>query len=44
MNVYHSYISDHVKFRNVHAGSDDHHIFHLHAHQWVHTPNSDLSS
>ncbi|MEA2602250.1 MAG: manganese oxidase [Acidobacteriota bacterium] len=43
-NVYHSYISDHVKFRNDHAGSDDHHIFHLHAHQWVHTPNSDLSS
>ncbi|MFY9821896.1 MAG: copper oxidase [Thermoanaerobaculia bacterium] len=43
-NVYHSYLSDHVKFRNTHAGSDDHHIFHLHAHQWVHTPNSDLSS
>ena len=43
-NVYHSYLSDHVKFRNVHAGSDDHHIFHLHAHQWLHTPNSDTSS
>ena len=37
-NVYHSYLSDHVKFRNVHAGSDDHHIFHLHAHQWLHSP------
>ncbi len=43
-NVYHSYMSDHVKFRNVHAGSDDHHIFHLHAHQWLHTPYSDSSA
>ncbi|HKI06283.1 MAG TPA: copper oxidase, partial [Thermoanaerobaculia bacterium] len=43
-NVYHSYLSDHVKFRNTHAGSDDHHIFHLHAHQWLHSPQSDLSS
>ncbi|HEX4962269.1 MAG TPA: copper oxidase [Thermoanaerobaculia bacterium] len=43
-NVYHSYISDHVKFRNDHAGSDDHHIFHLHAHQWLHSPLSDGSS
>jgi len=43
-NVYHSYLSDHVKFRNSHAGSDDHHVFHLHAHQWLHSPNSDKSS
>src|SRR5215203_2380856 len=43
-NVYHSYLSDHVKFRNTHAGSDDHHVFHLHAHQWLHSPQSDLSS
>ncbi|HEV7507581.1 MAG TPA: copper oxidase [Thermoanaerobaculia bacterium] len=43
-NVYHSYMSDHVKFRNLHAGTDDHHIFHLHAHQWLHTPYSDTSS
>jgi hypothetical protein len=43
-NVYHSYLSDHVKFRNIHAGTDDHHVFHLHAHQWLHTPRSDLSS
>ncbi len=43
-NVYHSYLSDHVKFRNLHAGSDDHHVFHLHAHQWMHTPDSDASS
>ena len=43
-NVYHSYLNDNVKFRNLHAGTDDHHIFHLHAHQWLHTPKSDLSS
>ncbi len=43
-NVYHSYLNEHVKFRNLHAGSDDHHIFHLHAHQWVHTPDSDKSA
>ncbi|HWN42052.1 MAG TPA: copper oxidase, partial [Thermoanaerobaculia bacterium] len=43
-NVYHSYLNDHVKFRNLHAGTDDHHIFHLHAHQWTHTPRSDKSS
>jgi hypothetical protein len=43
-NVYHSYLSDHVKFRNLHAGTDDHHIFHLHAHQWTHTPREDKSS
>ncbi|RMF76630.1 MAG: copper oxidase [Acidobacteria bacterium] len=43
-NVYHSYLTDDVKFRNLHAGSDDHHIFHLHAHQWLRTPNSDNSA
>lgn len=43
-NVYHSYLNDHVKFRNTHAGSDDHHIFHLHAHQWLHTPREDKSN
>jgi hypothetical protein len=43
-NVYHSYLNDHVKFRNLHAGTDDHHVFHLHTHQWVHTPRSDLSA
>ena len=43
-NVYHSYLDDHVKFRNLLAGSDDHHIFHLHAHQWLHTPNEDNSA
>ncbi len=43
-NVYHSYLNDHVKFRNSHAGSDNHHIFHLHAHQWLHTPKEDKSN
>ena len=43
-NVYHSYLNDHVKYRNLLAGSDDHHIFHLHAHQWLHTPDSDNST
>ncbi len=43
-NVYHSYLNDHVKFRNLHAGIEDHHIFHLHAHQWVHSPESDKSA
>jgi len=43
-NVYHSYLNDHVKFRNLLAGSDDHHIFHLHAHQWLHSPDGDQST
>ncbi|MDH3301665.1 MAG: Ig-like domain-containing protein [Acidimicrobiia bacterium] len=33
-NVHHSYLNDRVKFRNLHAGPKEHHIFHLHAHQW----------
>ena len=37
-NVHHSYIGDHVKMRNVHAGKE-HHVFHLHAHQWLETPD-----
>jgi hypothetical protein len=43
-NVYHSYLRDHLKFRIVHAGSKEHHIHHQHAHQWLHTPDSDTSS
>jgi len=43
-NVYHSYISDHVKFRVLHAGSKEHHIHHLHAHQWLYSPDNDKSS
>lgn len=43
-NVYHSYMNDHMKIRNLHAGPKEHHIFHLHAHQWLHTPDSDNST
>lgn len=43
-NVHHSYINDHVKMRVVHAGPKEHHIHHLHAHQWMNTPDSDNSS
>ncbi len=42
-NVHHSYIGDHVKFRNVHTGKE-HHIFHLHNHQWLFNPNDDNSN
>jgi len=43
-NVYHSYLADHTKMRIMHGGSKEHHIHHLHAHQWVHTPDSDTSA
>lgn len=42
-NVHHSYVGDPVRFRNIHAGPKETHVFHLHAHQWVqdkHDPNS----
>lgn len=35
-NVHHSYLGDAVKIRNIHAGPKETHIFHLHAHQWLH--------
>ena len=34
-NVHHSYLGDAVRFRNLHAGPKETHVFHLHAHQWV---------
>lgn len=43
-NVYHSYLRDHTKMRIVHAGPKEHHIHHLHAHQWLYAPDSDKSS
>ena len=43
-NVYHGYIEDHTKFRVLHAGSKEHHIHHLHAHQWLFTADSDKST
>jgi len=39
-NVHHSYQSDRVVFRNLHAGKE-HHIFHLHNHQWLFDSNDD---
>ena len=43
-NVYHSYLRDHTKFRVLHAGSKEHHVHHLHAHQWLSSPDVDTSS
>ena len=34
-NVHHSYLGDAVRFRNLHAGPKETHVFHLHAHQWT---------
>ncbi|HEV2964651.1 MAG TPA: hypothetical protein VG649_22675, partial [Candidatus Angelobacter sp.] len=41
-NVYHSYLRDHVKF-HIHNAANQAHVHHQHAHQWLHTPNSDNS-
>jgi hypothetical protein len=43
-NVHHAYLNDHTKMRNVHAGPFEHHIFHMHAHQWVFAPYSDKAN
>jgi len=43
-NVHHSYIGDPVKMRVVHAGPKEHHIHHLHAHQWLQAPDDDNST
>jgi manganese oxidase len=43
-NVYHSYMGDHVKFQILHAGTNITHVHHLHAQQWLHSPNNDSSS
>lgn len=39
-NVFHTYIGDRTKIRNLHVGKEFH-IFHLHAQQWLFTPNDD---
>ena len=39
-NVYHSYMRDHTKMRVLHAGPGPAHVHHLHAHQWLKSPNS----
>ncbi|HJR08420.1 MAG TPA: hypothetical protein VJ842_14255 [Pyrinomonadaceae bacterium] len=43
-NVHHSYLGDHVKQRIVHAGPKEHHIHHLHAHQWLKSADAEGSS
>lgn len=39
-NVFHTYIGDRTKIRNLHVGKEFH-IFHLHAQQWLFSPNDD---
>lgn len=43
-NVHHSYMGDPVRFRNVHAGPKETHVFHLHAHQWLQSPRDQNST
>jgi hypothetical protein len=43
-NVHHSYLGDPVRLRNIHAGPKETHVFHLHAHQWLHEPREDGST
>ena len=43
-NVHHSYIGDPVRFRNIHAGPKETHVFHLHAHQWLQSPRDQNST
>jgi hypothetical protein len=43
-NVHHSYIGDFTKYRNLHAGPKEQHIFHLHNHQWLFNANDDNSN
>ncbi len=43
-NVYHSYLGDPVRIRNLHAGPKETHVFHLHAHQWLYSPANDKST
>lgn len=42
-NVAHGYLNDRTIIRNLHAGTE-HHIFHLHAQQWLLTPDDDNSN
>jgi hypothetical protein len=43
-NVHHSYLNDPARFRNIHAGPKETHVFHLHAHQWLHEPREQGST
>jgi hypothetical protein len=42
-NTFPSYLGDRVRFRNLHAGAEQH-VFHLHAHQWLSNPDNDGSA
>jgi manganese oxidase len=42
--VHHSYLNDPVRFRNIHAGPKETHVFHLHAHQWLQSPRDPNST
>jgi hypothetical protein len=42
-NVFHGYLNDRTKIRNIHVGTE-HHIFHLHAHQWLMASEDDNSN
>ncbi len=39
-NVFHAYIGDKAKIRNLHFGKEFH-VFHLHAQQWLFSPDDD---
>ncbi|MBA2664252.1 MAG: copper oxidase [Bradymonadaceae bacterium] len=43
-NVYRSYLRDPVRFRNLHAGPRETHVFHLHGQQWLRTPGNPRSA
>ncbi|HLL76133.1 MAG TPA: hypothetical protein VK421_12815, partial [Pyrinomonadaceae bacterium] len=43
-NVYHGYLGDRTKQRVLHAGPKEHHIHHLHAHQWFKAADAEGSS
>lgn len=43
-NVHHAYLGDPVRFRNIHAGPKETHVFHLHAHQWLQDKNDPNSN
>jgi hypothetical protein len=40
-SVHHTYTGDFIKFRNIHAGPKEQHIFHLHNHQWLFNASDD---
>ena len=43
-NVHHAYLGDPVRFRNIHAGPKETHVFHLHAHQWLYDQRDENST